>query len=93
MKLDDDMVEAMKKMKKVHDLMIFLPQVDCGSCGCPTCASLAEDVAQGKSTISKCIFVQHVLEERGIFSRDEVVRTLKDVWGNDKFDRKWQVNL
>ena len=93
MKLDDDMIEAMKKVKKVHDLMIFLPQVDCGSCGCPTCSSLAEDVAQGKSTISKCIFVQQTLEDRSIFTHDEVVRTLKEVWGSDKFNRKWQMDL
>jgi hypothetical protein len=93
MKLDDDMVLAMKKMKKVHELMIFLPQVDCGTCGSPTCASLAEDVAQGKTSISKCIFVQQTLEDRGIFTKDEVIRTLKDVWGEDKFNRKWQVNL
>lgn len=36
MKLDSDMFEAMKKMRRIADLKELLPQVDCGICGSPT---------------------------------------------------------
>jgi iron only hydrogenase large subunit-like protein len=93
MKLDDEMVEAMKKMKKVHELLLFLPLVDCGTCGSPSCASLAEDIVQGRATIAKCIFVQQALEDRQVFSFEEAFNSLKDTWGNEKFNKKWQVNF
>jgi len=93
MKLDDDMLEAMKKMKKVHELMLFLPLVDCGTCGSPNCASLAEDIVQGRANITKCIFVKQTLEDRKVFSFEEAFKSLKDIWGEDKFNKKWQVNL
>jgi iron only hydrogenase large subunit-like protein len=93
MKLDDDMLEAMRKMKKVHELMLFLPLVDCGTCGSPSCSSLAEDIVQGRATISKCIFVQQALEERKVFSFEEAFNSLKSTWGKDKFNKKWQVNF
>ncbi|MDP4208964.1 MAG: [Fe-Fe] hydrogenase large subunit C-terminal domain-containing protein [Bacteroidota bacterium] len=93
MKLDNDMAEAMKKMKKVHDLMLFLPQVDCGSCGCPSCAALAEDIVQERASLAQCNFVQRTLEERKLFSREESREILEETWGKDKFNRKWLLDL
>jgi len=93
MKLDEDLTEAMRKMKRVHELMIYLPQVDCGSCGSPSCAALAEDIVQHRGNITQCIFVQRILEDRKIFTSGESLRIFKNIWGNDKFDRKWQINL
>ena len=56
MKLDDDMASAMKKMQQVHELLMYLPLVDCGTCGSPNCAALAEDIVQGKAHhIKMCI--------------------------------------
>ena len=31
-----------------------LPGLDCGSCGAPTCAALAEDVVRGKAAVNDC---------------------------------------
>jgi iron only hydrogenase large subunit-like protein len=93
MKLDDDMATAMKKMHQVHELLLFLPQVDCGTCGSPNCAALAEDIVQGKAAISKCLFVHKLLEERGVFSPEESVKVLEEIWGKEKFNRRWLLNL
>lgn len=92
-KLDDDMLEAMKKMKKVHELLRHLPLVDCGTCGSPKCASLAEDVVQGNANISQCIFVQKLLEKRKIFNKEESHQILENIWGKEKFEKKWNVEL
>ncbi|HEY4788734.1 MAG TPA: [Fe-Fe] hydrogenase large subunit C-terminal domain-containing protein, partial [Bacteroidales bacterium] len=93
MKLDEDMNEAMKKMKKVHDLILFLPQIDCGTCGSPSCSALAEDIVQGRASLAQCHFVQRTLEDRKLFTREESVKTLEDTWSSDKFNRKWLLNL
>ncbi len=92
-KLDDDMLEAMKKMKKVHELLRHLPLVDCGTCGSPKCASLAEDVVQGNANIAQCIFVQKLLEKRKIFTKEESHQVLENIWGKEKFENKWNVEL
>ncbi|NJK95935.1 MAG: 4Fe-4S dicluster domain-containing protein [Bacteroidales bacterium] len=92
-KLDDDMAKAMTKMKKVHELMRHLPQVDCGSCGSPKCSSLAEDVVQGKATITQCIFVQKTLEKRNIITREESHQLIENIWGPEKMDKKWLLDL
>jgi iron only hydrogenase large subunit-like protein len=93
MKLDEDMAEAMRKMKMVHDLILFLPQIDCGTCGSPSCSALAEDIVQGRASLAQCHFVQRTLEERKLFTREESVKTLEDTWSADKFHRKWLLNL
>lgn len=93
MKLDEDMEEAMRKMKKVHDLILFLPQIDCGTCGSPSCSALAEDIVQGRASLAQCHFVQRTLEDRKLFTREESVKTLEDTWSSDKFNRKWLLNL
>jgi len=33
-----------------------LPGLDCGSCGAPTCRSLAEDIVRGQADEIDCIF-------------------------------------
>jgi iron only hydrogenase large subunit-like protein len=93
MKLDDDMALAMKKMQKIHELLMYLPMIDCGGCGSPGCESLAEDVVQGKGSVSQCIYVQRNMEERKVFTHEEAMKILKQTWGEDKFNRKWTLNL
>ena len=51
-KLDDDMTKAMKKMERINRIMCYLPGIDCGSCGAPTCQTLAEDIVHGRAAIS-----------------------------------------
>ncbi|MGI6315327.1 MAG: [Fe-Fe] hydrogenase large subunit C-terminal domain-containing protein [Christensenellales bacterium] len=54
--LDDSFTEAMKKMARINRLTAAFPGLDCGSCGSPTCALLAEDVVRGNATELDCIF-------------------------------------
>ncbi len=56
LKLDDDMVVALDKMERLEKIFKTLPQIDCGSCGAPTCHALAEDIVQGNANIEDCIF-------------------------------------
>lgn len=55
MKLDDDVQEAMKKMITIEQIYQELPEIDCGSCGAPTCRAFAEDVALGRCSLDDCI--------------------------------------
>lgn len=54
--LDDNMVEAMKKMEEMEYIYSHLPQIDCGACGAPTCKCLAEDIVRGFANETDCIF-------------------------------------
>jgi hypothetical protein len=55
MKLDDDLVEALRKMDRIEAIYETLPGYDCGSCGSPTCRTFAEDIVQGKAREMDCI--------------------------------------
>ena len=61
MKLDDDLVEAMRKMEKIEEIYKRLPGYDCGSCGSPTCHTFAEDIVQGFAREMDCI---HIMKEQ-----------------------------
>jgi Na+-translocating ferredoxin:NAD+ oxidoreductase RNF subunit RnfB len=70
MKLDDDIVVAMQKVGLIKKILAKLPGIDCGACGSPTCASLAEDIVQGQAAETDCVFklrevVSALEEERG----------------------------
>lgn len=55
LKLDSDRSEAMRKMQKIQTITKCFPQIDCGSCGAPTCAALAEDIVRGEASEEDCI--------------------------------------
>ncbi len=57
LKLDDDVVVAMKKMMEIEKIKELLPDIDCGTCGSPSCRAFAEDVVSGKAYMSDCIFI------------------------------------
>ncbi len=61
MKLDDDLMEAMRKMERIEKIYKDLPGFDCGSCGSPTCRTFAEDIVQGAATKMDCI---HKMKEQ-----------------------------
>ena len=61
MRLDDDIVEAMRKMEQMEGIVDSLPGYDCGSCGSPTCRTFAEDIVRGFATRMDCI---HVMKEQ-----------------------------
>ncbi len=55
--LDSDLGEAMRKMEQMEEIYERLPKLDCGSCGSPTCRSLAEDIVRGFASENDCIFL------------------------------------
>ena len=55
--LDHDTQKALEKMQAIEELYKRLPQIDCGSCGAPTCRSFAEDVVRHNAQIEECIFM------------------------------------
>ena len=38
----------------MEEITAMLPGLDCGSCGAPTCASLAEDVVRSQANVNDC---------------------------------------
>jgi len=87
LKLDEDMAKAMKKMERSNRIMCFLPGIDCGSCGAPSCQALAEDIVQGKAAISHCIFLQKTMEQTRKLNPDHSFRIMEKIWGNDRFEK------
>lgn len=55
MKLDENLKEAMKKMKRIEKIASSLPGLDCGSCGAPSCRAFAEDIVRGAANENDCI--------------------------------------
>ena len=53
--LDEDFAVAMQKMEQMEKIYATLPQIDCGSCGSPTCKSMAEDIVRGQASETDCI--------------------------------------
>jgi hypothetical protein len=91
LKLDENIGGALEKMKKVNELMEILPYVDCGICGSPTCQSLAEDIVREEAEVSRCIFIQRILEQKGTFTQQESIDIMKDIWGEKKLDKDIKV--
>ncbi|TCO72290.1 [Fe-Fe] hydrogenase large subunit C-terminal domain-containing protein [Marinisporobacter balticus] len=56
-KLDDNIMEAMKKMEKIDYIYDLLPDLDCGACGSPSCRALAEDIVLGYSDLDDCMIL------------------------------------
>ncbi len=55
MRLHSDRLEAMRKMAQIQKIHETLCDLDCGSCGAPTCQALAEDIVNGEATVEDCI--------------------------------------
>ncbi len=54
--LDSDMLVAMQKLETMEQIVRDLPQLDCGSCGAPSCRALAEDIVRGFGAETDCIY-------------------------------------
>ncbi len=54
-KIGSDLKESIAAMAKIDELCNKFPGLDCGSCGAPTCRSLAEDVVSGRAHERDCI--------------------------------------
>jgi hypothetical protein len=60
MRLDENLKVAMEKLRQIDEVVKKLPGIDCGSCGCPNCLALAEDIVQGHAVEKDCL---HLLEK------------------------------
>ncbi len=56
LRLDPDMSAAIAKLSRIDALHRALPGRDCGTCGAPSCAALAEDVVLGRADEKDCPF-------------------------------------
>jgi len=83
-KLDEDMAKAMKKMERVNRIMCYLPGIDCGVCGAPSCLALAEDIVKGEGAISHCVFLQKVMEQSKL-NPEHSFKIMKKIWGDNRF--------
>jgi hypothetical protein len=53
-RLDPDMGKAIQKLGLLQATLRSLPGRDCGACGAPTCAALAEDVVMERAVVGLC---------------------------------------
>lgn len=56
LKLDEDITAAIQKMETIERIYNNLPGLDCGSCGSPSCRTLAEDIVRGNASEMDCVF-------------------------------------
>ena len=56
-RLDADMSRAIAKLARLDELTRSLPGRDCGACGAPTCAALAEDIVLERAARAFCPYV------------------------------------
>lgn len=56
-RLGNTFKESLEMMSTVEALTKKFPGLDCGSCGAPTCQTLAEDIVRGDATSNDCIYV------------------------------------
>jgi anti-sigma regulatory factor (Ser/Thr protein kinase)/Fe-S-cluster-containing hydrogenase component 2 len=63
LRLDHDMAHAIEKLSRIQKLLRTLPGRDCGLCGSPTCAALAEDIVMGRAAADACT-VRRATEEK-----------------------------
>ncbi len=54
-RLAEDMREAIAKLARIDEITAALPGRDCGACGAPSCAALAEDIVLGRGNRSQCV--------------------------------------
>jgi iron only hydrogenase large subunit-like protein len=65
MQLDQDIKQAIQKMKKLNEILVMLPGLNCSACGSPTCYALAEDIVCDRASIDDCVVLlkRHQKEE------------------------------
>ncbi len=79
--------EAMKRMKRKRELMCFLPGIDCGACGAPTCQALADDIVNRNGALSNCIFMQKQMEHQNGISAETTYQIVEKIWGKARLEK------
>ncbi|MBN1320597.1 MAG: ATP-binding protein [Thermoleophilia bacterium] len=63
-RLDPDMGRAIQMLGELQRLVRSLPGRDCGTCGAPSCAALAEDVVMQRASVDLCPYRDTQKEDR-----------------------------
>jgi hypothetical protein len=71
MRLDENLQAAMEKLRRIDEVVKRFPGIDCGTCGCPNCLALAEDVVQGLALETDCLYVRKEIKPHGTELRKE----------------------
>jgi hypothetical protein len=72
--LDTDVTHALRKLHLKRRLAERLPGIDCGACGAPTCADLADDAVRGEAHVEECVLLRLQKIERHAAPRAGGVR-------------------
>jgi len=56
--LDPDLQRSLGKMQRKEELIRALPGINCGACGAPTCAELADDIVRDQAEFGNCIVLR-----------------------------------
>ena len=62
-------------MSDIQAIREMLPDIDCGSCGAPTCAAFAEDVVRGDACVDDCTIIMRMLFHESLEQRKDSSRT------------------
>lgn len=77
MQIDDNIKNALTRLKQMEEIIHTLPGVHCCMCGAPTCSAFAEDIVRGNAKITDCVFYDDEPEN--------IKKKLNKIWGNNKF--------
>ena len=86
LKLDEDINVAIRKMEEMNKIYEGLPGMDCGSCGSPSCRTLAEDIVRGYATEMDCVF--KLKEKVKNLAQEMIILAEKIPYGNDMHDQE-----
>jgi iron only hydrogenase large subunit-like protein len=79
--LDEDVSQAILKMKERDKILADLPKIDCGTCGAPSCRAFAEDVVLGDAERTSCIFFWHKELADRIEQLATLIKTQRQAFG------------
>ena len=51
--------QALERQARIEQIIKKLPGKDCGACGSPDCQTFAEDVADNRTHMGKCVFINY----------------------------------
>jgi iron only hydrogenase large subunit-like protein len=49
--------KGIDRQNSIEEILRLLPRKECGACGCPDCATFAEDVVDGRTSLQSCMFL------------------------------------
>ncbi|HON18274.1 MAG TPA: [Fe-Fe] hydrogenase large subunit C-terminal domain-containing protein [Salinivirgaceae bacterium] len=85
--MDSDTNKALSKLERVRELMCFLPGIDCGVCGAPSCRVLAEDIVGKKAQLSDCVFIRTKMQTNKSLGNKISYNITKKIWGEHCMDK------